>query len=261
MTDIVHSRGGLRSVARLEWLRLSRSRHISLSILASAAVLIIATAMRYVYKYDAVQIYDNVLSAGVFGMLAYLLPFLFASGTISEELEGRTFPFLLTRPTRRSTLLLGKLVVTSAASATLLVVSLVALHAIMFLFDAHLFLNRFPMVMQQAASVGLLACCYCAVCLFWGAIVPRASGIACALHLAVLEFGAGYILPGSARLISLGTQARKLAGLPDRGFFQADLGTHIPVWGYAGIMVLAGVLFTGAAVLIFQHREFSADRA
>ncbi|MEK7366568.1 MAG: ABC transporter permease, partial [candidate division NC10 bacterium] len=63
-----------------------------ITTLATLIIVVGAVATRYIAE-DSVpaDVAESALQRGFFGILAYLLPFLFAAGAISEEVESRTF--------------------------------------------------------------------------------------------------------------------------------------------------------------------------
>ncbi len=262
MTSLSSTTRNALAVAHLEWLRLSYSKHVPLSLVAISIVIAVAAVARYAFGAAPTTVYENVASTGFFGMLGYLIPFLFASSTISEEVVGRTLPFLTSRPVPRWTILLGKLLVTSLGASSLLFVSMLITYGVIFATQGQSLLTHLPLALQQATSLSLLATCYCAMCLFWGSVAVEAAGVATAVYLATVEFGAGYILPGAAKLVSFNTHARKLANLPDNGFFaHAVLLPDVPQWVWAATLLAGGLIFGLMAAWVFQWREYTSDRA
>jgi len=261
MNQPTHFVSALCTVTHLETLRLARSKHLLVTSIAITLAAVAAALVGHGFKFDPPDIYQSMVSAGYFGLLVYLLPFLFAAGAVSEEVEGRTLPFLVTRPVRRWLTLLGKYVVASVSATGLLWLSLLAFHIAVFAPSGAELFSRLATTLQHAAILSLLVWAYCAICMFWGSVAVGASGIACAMYLAIIEFGVGTVMPGPGRLVSLNTHARRLGNLPDNGLFGAEMTPTLPWWGYALTMILAGMAFACLAALVFERREFATDRA
>lgn len=251
----------LCAVAHLEALRLARGKHILATSIAITLAAGAAAIVGHAFEFEPADIYQSIVSAGYFGLLAYLLPFLFAAGAVSEEVDGRTLPFLVSRPVRRWVTLLGKYLVASISTTGLLWLSLLTFHLAVFAPGGAEVFSRLATTLQHAAILSLLVWAYCAICMFWGSVAVGASGIACAMYLAIIEFGVGTVVPGPGRLISLNTHARKLGNLPDNALFAAEMTPTLPWWGSALTIMLAGMAFASLAALVFEHREYATDRA
>lgn len=252
---------GLLAVSQLEALRLARSKHIVVTSIAVALAAVGAAVVGHGFEFDPASIYQSIVSAGYFGLLVYLLPFLFAAGAVSEEVEGRTLPFLVTRPVRRWVTLAGKFLVASITATGLLWCSLLAFHIAVFAPGGTEIFSRLPTTLQHAGALSILLWAYCAICMFWGSAVVGASGIACTMYLAIIEFGVGTVMPGPGRLISLNTHARSLGNLPESGLFASETTPALPWWGSALTITVVGVAFACLAALVFERREYATDRA
>ena len=104
------------AIARLTFLRIVRGRKLWVAGVAALVVVafpaIIALSQD---EPDREALHEAVKGAveggvdwGVFRLLVFLLPILFTSGTIGEEVEGRTLHFLAMRPLPRASIALGK---------------------------------------------------------------------------------------------------------------------------------------------------------
>jgi len=67
--------------------------------------------------------FQDILSAVFFPLILPIVTAVYATGAIGEEVEGKTLPYLFTRPIYRSWILLAKTVSTFAASAFLGIVA------------------------------------------------------------------------------------------------------------------------------------------
>lgn len=246
--------------ARLGFVRTVRGRKLRLGAVATALVVIAAVTSRYLAdEAEPAEVVKTAVRLGFFWMLAFLLPFLFASGAIAEEVENRTLTFLATRPAGRFALTLGKLIVAWTFSAGLLVVGVLLLHVGAYATTPSDMIDELGDSMRYAGALALLAACYSAICLFWGALVVEASGLISTLHLAALEFVFGF-LPGVARFASMNYFCQQLAGLP-RGGFGADWVPDVSLGICAGIVVVVTLIFVGLSALVVETSEVGFGRA
>lgn len=255
--SVAHS---LAAIFRLQIVRLVRGRNVWLG--ATATGLVVVTAWLARAAGDAVpgDALRSVLGFGYFSLLVFLLPYLFAAGALAEEIEARTFAFLAARPVERATILLGKYLAGITIGVALLLGSVVLVHVGLYLDSPVTLVDELPGTLRALAALGLLAAYYGAVCIVWGALVPEAAGVVSALHLGIVEFAFGFLMPGIFKLVSMNHVARELAGLPRMGV----LGDSAPALSSA---VAAGIL--GGALLValivalgvVQVRELHSGRA
>jgi ABC-2 type transport system permease protein len=81
-------------------------------------------------RFDATEIYNTLSSGLVFGFILTILSVLYGTGALSQEIEGRTIVYLLTRPMPRWRILLAKffgawLAITATVCLSLLLLGLV----------------------------------------------------------------------------------------------------------------------------------------
>jgi ABC-type transport system involved in multi-copper enzyme maturation permease subunit len=246
--------------ARLGFVRTVRGRKLRLGAIATVLVVIAAVASRYLAdEADPEEVVKTAVQLGFFWMLAFLLPFLFASGAIAEEVENRTLTFLATRPAGRLALTIGKLIVAWTFSAGLLVAGVLVLHIGAYATEPSDMIDEIGATMRCAGALALLAGCYCAICLFWGALVVEASGLISTLHLASLEFVFGF-LPGVARFLSMNYFCQQLAGLPQSGF-GLDWVPELSMGVYGAIVGVVTLVFIGLSVLVVETSEVGFGRA
>jgi ABC-type transport system involved in multi-copper enzyme maturation permease subunit len=248
------------AVFRISWTRLLRGRKLLLGAAATLIIVVGATLTRYLAEdSDPVDVMETAVQRGFFGMLAYLLPFLFASGAISEEVESRTFSFLAVRPTGRFALTIGKWLASVALACAILAIGLVVLHVAIFATEPSEMIDRLGSTARILGSLTLLMLAYSAICLFWGALVVEAAGVLAGLHLAFLEFAIG-TMPGPFRFGSMNYMAQQLAGLPKIGF-RPDWVPDIETW-ICGVVVGAITgLFLTLAIVVVESSEFGYGKA
>lgn len=255
--DLVTS---VAAVYRIAWTRLVRGRKLLLGAGATLLIVVAAVATRYLAtEASAEETVEGAVSVGFFGMLAYLLPFLCASGAISEEVEARTFPYLAMRPTGRFALTLGKWLAAATMASLVLGLGVVLLHVASWATEPSEMIDELPGTLRIVGALVLLSFCYSAICLFWGALVVEAAGVMAALHLAFLEFAVGS-LPGAFRFGSMNYLASQLAGLP-KGGFRPDWVPDIETWICGVVVSVVMVVFLGLAALVVESSEFGYGKA
>jgi ABC-type transport system involved in multi-copper enzyme maturation permease subunit len=207
------------AVFRMQATRTLRGKKLRLAIVALGVVLAGALAARYLLRDpDAERLaaaVKNDIDYGFLHLLVYLLPFLFASGSIAEEVEGRTLAYVVARPVSRLALVLGKYLCAVAFVVPLLVGGILLLHAGALVTSPAQLGELLPGTLRAAGATALLACAYVALCMFWGTLAVEAAGIVSTLYLAVVEFGFS-LVPGIFRCLSLNYLAQQLAGM-DKG--------------------------------------------
>ncbi len=251
---------GTVAMFRLSWLRMIRGRKFRLGIIATLLVVAAAVIARYVAKESTpAEVVESGVSVGFFGLLVYLLPFLFTSGAIAEEVEARTFPFLALRPAGRGAIVLGKYLASAAMSVLLLALGVLVLHVSSFATEPTSMIDELPRTLRAMSSLSLLALTYSAICLFWGALVVEAGGFLSVLYLVVMEFGLSW-LPSFLRLGSMNYLASQLAGLPKGGFYP-EWVPDIELWIGGLVIAIVTGLFLGAAALVVRTSELGFGKA
>lgn len=246
--------------ARLGFVRTVRGRKLRLGAVATLLTVGAAVTARYLAdEAEPAEVVKTAVRLGFFWMLAFLLPFLFASGAIAEEVENRTLTYLAMRPSGRVALTLGKLLVAWTFSGGLLAVGVLALHVGAYATTPSDMIDELGDSMRYAGALVLLSLCYSAICLFWGALVVEASGLISTLHLASLEFVFGF-LPGVARFLSMNYFCQELAGLP-RGGFGADWVPDLSMGVCGAIVAVVTLFFVAMATLVVETSEVGFGRA
>jgi len=248
------------AVVRLQWRRQLRSKKVPLGIIAVVLILAGIIATRYAASsVDPLKVIRGGFRLGFFDLLVFLVPFLFTSGAIAEEVESRTFPFLVSRPVGRSAIALGKYLAGVGVSAGLLVAGVIILHVGCFLTEPTLLVEQLGQSARMAGAVVLVAACYGAICMFWGALATEASGIVSTLYLAVIEFGFSFV-PGPIRFVSMNYLASQVAGIDKGGLFP-DMVPDVHPGICAGVVAGVTLLFLYFATLVVQNSEYRFGKA
>lgn len=259
---------GIAVVFRMQMRRLIRGKKLRLGLVSCGLVLFAVIAARYASERDvgadrSAELAAEAITAGYgwgyFKLLVFLLPFLFTSSAIAEEVESRTFAFLTARPVGRVAITLGKYLAGTVLALGLILGTAIILHFAGYATEPTAMIDELGSTGRALLGLGLLTICYCAICVFWGAIAPEAAGIVSALYLAVIEFLVSY-LPGYFRCLSMNFLGRRVAGF-EPGGLMPEIAPEVPM--YVGAPVIVGVtfLFLFFASLTVQMSEYRFSQA
>ena len=250
----------LAAVFRLSWKRLVRGKKLRLGAVAVVLIVIAVVAARYsVSEADPAAVMRQGIEKGFFALLVYLLPFLFTSGAIAEEVESRTFSFLIARPASRFMITLGKYCASTAMTVALLAGGLLVMHIAVFATSPTPMIDELPLTLKAMGAISLLAGLYSAICMFWGAIAPEAAGIVSALYLGVIEFVFG-MLPWVLRFASMNYFATLLVGL-DKGGLMPETVPDVPLFVAPLALAVEVLVFLGLAILVVRTSEYRHGKA
>lgn len=250
---------GVAAVVRLTMLRTLRGRKLRVAMIAALVVILFPAVVALLEEdADAVQVVSGGIDWGFFRLLVFLLPVLFLSGAIGEEVEGRTLQFLTMRPISRSAIAVGKYVVGTVSALAVVWAGLILLHVIGYATSPTLMVDQAPETARAGGAASLLVMAYSGICLLWGALVPEAGGMLSVVWLGFIEWFLA-LFPGVVRFASLNHFARELGGLERAGW--ADWVPDVEVW-ICGIVVAGGwLIFTSLGVLTVQLSELRAGKA
>jgi hypothetical protein len=252
--------GATAAVARLATLRTLRGRKLWVAVMATVVVILFpgVVALLGTSGTEAADVVKGGIDWGFFRLLVFLLPILFTSGAIGEEVEARTLHFLAMRPISRSAIALGKYLVGAVASLAVLWAGLILLHVIGYATSPTEMIDQIPTTARAGGAASLLILAYSGICLLWGALVPEAAGMIAVVWLGFLEWFMA-LLPGVLRFASLNHFARELGGLERAGW--ADWVPEVEIATCAGIVVGGWILFTMLGILVVQTSELRFGKA
>ncbi|MCA9575681.1 MAG: ABC transporter permease [Polyangiales bacterium] len=239
--------------ARLQVLRLRRSAKLKLAVGATLPM-VAAVALSANLGDDAVGALRGGYKFALFLLLGYLLPFLFASGAISEEVESRTFTYLASRPASRLGMVVGKWLTATLFSAALLGGAAVLMHISSLATSPTVFVDELGLLGRTLGAVLLLSAGYSALTMCFGALVPPAAGIVGGLYLAIFEFIMGEMGPGYLPLLTMHHHALLLSGT-DSGL---EPVVELPIaFALMAGFTLVWLALTAVAVVPREFREGS----
>lgn len=252
-------------VAFLAALRLSIARSLigtkaKLAVVSVVLVVVAAIAIRYAATItDTGRLVAEATQLGVFHLLAFLFPFLFASGAFAEEAEQRTLTYLLIRPISRWSLLAAKWSAAWIASALFITVAVVAIHLGCFATEPSALVDALPATARRLGALLLLEAAYTSICLFWGTLLMGSSGLASVMHLAAVEFAMGFA-PFALRFASMNYLARQLAGYEPGGIYPTSVPAIEP-WAALAIVATVAVGLFAACGVVVRHSDMGLGRA
>ena len=267
--------GATSSIARLTFLRTVRGRKLWVAGLAALVVIAFPALVALSQSEpDREALHEAVKDAvhggidwGIFRLLAFLLPILFTSGTIGEEVEGRTLHFLAMRPLPRASIALGKYLVGTGVALAVLWAALILLHVVGYAATPTLMIDELAYTARAGGAASFLCVTYCAVCLFWGTLVPEAGGMLSIVWLGFMEW-LGMLMPGVFRFGSAAHFARELGGVERAGLDVIELMGRelvrvpdVELWICATVVGVEWILFLGFALLIMHTAQLRFGKA
>jgi len=260
--------GSTGALARLSLLRTLRGRKLRVAAVAVGVVILFPAVVALV-KEDAetAEVVRSGIDWGFFRLLVFLLPILFVSGAVSEEVEGRTLHFLAMRPVQRSSIALGKYLVGTLSALGIFWAGLLLLHLVGFAATPTLLIDELGATARAGGAGSLLLVTYCAICLFWGTLVPEAAGLLSVVWLGFIEWFV-MLLPGVARFLSMSHFARELGGLERAGMDVVSIGGRelvrvpdVEMWICAVVVASEWIVFPGLPLLILPVSQLRFGKA
>lgn len=262
---------GVSVIFRMQVRRFARGKKLRLALVATGLIVFAVAAARYAASGNtagvdtayAVEKAEEAVSKGLrwgfFSLLVFLLPFLFTSSAIGEEVEGRTFTYLAGRPVGRIAIAVGKWAAGTIIAVLLIIASILLLHIAAYATEPTALVEAFPSTLRAAAGASLLTCAYCSMCMCFGALVPEAAGVVAALYLGVIEF-VGSMLPGAFRCVSINYSAQQLVGL-EKGGIAPEHAPDIAPMIAAAVLVLFSLVFVMLTAVVVQTSEYRFSRS
>lgn len=249
------------NVFRLQMLRIVRGRKLRFGVVATLLVVIGAAVARYTGgSAHPEEVFEKAVRTGFLHMLVYLLPFLFISGTIAEEVENRTFVFIASRPTGRFALTTGKYAAGVLVASALITTGLVLLFLSCFITTPAVLGDHVKELLRVLLACLVLVWSYGAMCMMWGALAVEAAGIVSALYLGVVEFAFSYV--PLLKFLSMNHYATGVAGYHDDvSEMLQRLELNISAWLSLAIIVVVTVIFYGLSSLVVSVSEYRTSKA
>ena len=256
------------AIIRLSFLRTVRGRKLRVAAIAAAVIILFPAVVALVSdEAEPTAIVSGGIDWGFYRLLVFLLPLLFTSGAVGEEVEARTLHFLAMRPVQRASIALGKYVVGTGAALVILWAGLIVLHLVGYATSPTLLIEQLGETARAGGAASFLLVTYCAVALFWGTVAPEAGALMTVLWLGFVEWFLA-LLPGVMRLASMSHYARELGGIERAGFSSLDVGgqtlalvADIELHWCALAIGVEWLVFLGLALLFMQFAQLRFGNA
>lgn len=256
------------SMIRLTALRTWRGRKLRVAAVAAFVVILFPAVVALVTEGgDPAAVVTGGIDWGFFRLLVFLLPLLFASGAVGEEVEARTLHFLAMRPIQRASIALGKYVVGTGAALAILWIGLFLLHGVGYAASPTEMIDQLGPTVRAGGAASMLLVLYCAIALFWSVTVPEAGGMLTVIWLGFVEWF-GMLLPGFLRFVSMSHFARELGGVERAGMDTITLGGQefntvpdVELWICAVVVVTEWALVLVMALAIMQTAQLRFGKA
>jgi ABC-type transport system involved in multi-copper enzyme maturation permease subunit len=264
MTPTAPSFGhSVATIFRLQFRRILRGNRLWIAIGATVLIDLALLLVRYLGPdgVEAANVVKGGISLGYFTLLVYLVPFLLMSGSMVEEIDGRTWAYLATRPVSRWAITIGKYSAGVVFAVAVLVGGLLVLHLGSFITEPTPLFEELAMTGRCMGGLTLLVLLYGGILLFWGAVVPEASGLVAGIHFALVEFFVG-MMPTGLRFGSMNYLASQIGGLPKSSNpLLAESIPDLALWIPFIPLTLEIGLFLALASIVISSSEFRFGRA
>lgn len=216
-------------------------------------------------KHESVKTFDALVNFMYVLTLAPLTALVYGCSLLSDEIEGKTLPFLLSRAAPRSAIVLGKFIAFCAVSIALLLVSLCFAYESFGIFLMMPLSQNVGLLLRYALLVSLALLSYGALCVSVSTITRRPVVV-----VALFTFGWEKLvaaLPGYADFLTLQKYLQRM--LPEVSFRRVeiekvDLPPELmrevyPVGYTFSLLALLGatLVLLIAACLVVRSKEFA----
>lgn len=257
MSDLLLIQNALRDAVR--------PKRLATALLLILLPAILGLGARFLSPADefvASDTYDTLAAFLIFTFVLPILSVIYGTGVVSQEIEGKTIVYLLTRPHPRWRILLSKVVV--CVFVVFATVALAILALALALYDPATF--KMSEVTQDIPAAFMGALCYSSVFVLLGAAIPRP-----------LTYGLMFVfawetwvprLPGQFVRLSIMTYLRVLSGREVTGENQDTSGNlllqfaappqiDIPVSEAWMWLIGTTVLSLALALIVFSIRQYA----
>jgi len=221
-------------IARLTLTRLFRGRAVWISLIIAALPLAFAAAIGT--KQNS-NIANDILAFDM--LLLAIVPAMFVSSSIGEDIEDRTTTYLWSRPVPRWSVLVGKLIALAPVTAAFMVGSWLA--------AVFVGSQTMPPVLSTVAiGAGALVVCFVAAGI--ATLVPKHGMALTISYMLFFDLPVG-IMPISLSELSVTHHVRQLSAL------FPDIGGDPPIGGAIGLVALSAVWI---AIALWRFRKLEA---
>ncbi len=247
-----------REVAAFFFFLGRRARKVRAFLLLGLLPVALAITVRIVFagrSGDVMSVFQDILMIYDLQFLAVILTLFYGTSVCSEEIEGKTLPYLTTRPLSKSGIIIGKYAAYTALATLIVVLSLAASYLIMN--GPRLgTLSAWTGLLRYAGVVTLGLMAYMALFTFLGTLLKKSILIG-------LAFGFGWetviqYFPGSTQRFSIVHYLKSLLPYYSPGKYSIltfRLEPTGPVAAVSALLLITAV-FLGLACLVFSLKEY-----
>jgi len=200
-------------------------------------------------------VFSNIIMTFYLQFIILILALFFGTSVCSEELEGRTLPYLSTRPISKASFILGKY-----AAYTLLSVIMTVMGVLLCFFILNLNqlgdLSLYKILFRDTAVLVLGIICYTSLFTFIGTFIKRSI-----MFGLIFSFGWENVIqyfPGSTQRFAIVHYLKSLLPSPPSGRFSFLLFRLEPTPPFLAVIILFLItaFFLGLACLMFHYKEY-----
>jgi len=205
--------------------------------------------------------FQDIHASLFFPLLLPIVIAVYATAAIGEEVEGKTLPYLFTRPVYRSWILMAKTVSSFAAAALLGLIALTVTFFVSVSFTENPF-EHLDELFGYWSAIGLVVLATGGVFLLLGVLIPRVATVLIVVYLFVWETFLSNLIPSSVQKYSYAWyESAYIASFIGRrpGFIELEaLIVDVPSATEAAmVMVVSGVLGFLAALWVVSYRDYN----
>lgn len=255
----------MKAVSAFYWIlgrKSGKTRVLALLGMFPVALAVVVRVVLHSRSEDLMAVFIEILMVFFLQIYIVLLSLFFGTSIVAEEIEGRTLPYLITRPLAKPGIIVGKY---GAYSLLMFMMVAVSLALSYFIMNGHRLgdASLYPAFLQYIGVLGLGILAYTAFFAFLGAVLRKAI-------LVGLAFGFGWetviqYFPGTTQRFSLVHYLKSLLPYRPQGGVAGPLMILLfrleptsPVVSVLALVAIAAV-FLGLACLVFRLKEYLFD--
>lgn len=203
--------------------------------------------------------FQDIVGSLFFPLLLPTVIAVYATSAIGEEVEGKTLPYLFTRPVYRSWILMAKTVSSFAAAALLGIIALTITFVVAVSFTENP-MKHLDELFAYWSAIGLVVLATGGVFLFLGVVMPRVATVLIVVYLFVWETFISGLLPSQVQKYSFSWYETAYISefIGRRPGFLQELLIDTPTAGEAvAVMMVSGILGFLAALWVVSYRDYN----
>lgn len=203
--------------------------------------------------------FQDIHGSLFFPLLLPIVIAVYATAAIGEEVEGKTLPYLFTRPVYRSWILLAKTISSFVAAGLLGILALTASFFVSVAFTENP-LKHLGELFAYWSAIGLVVLATGGVFLLFGVLIPRVATVLIVVYLFIWETFLSNLLPSQVQKYSFAWYERSyIASFIDRrpGFLEELLLEFPSATESAATLLVSGIVGFVLALWIVSYRDYN----